>query len=77
MFYAKTSDGNFVKTWVPNDEVPVMNRETWVFKLSNGSVLMTNNQIFSDIVPKVPEGYLTAEVLWDYKSSDITHTIMY
>ena len=79
MFYTKTADGNFVKTRVPYEEVPMINRDTKVFKLSNGSLLKTNNQIFLEVVPKVPEGSLTAEVLWDgdYKESDITHTVLY
>jgi len=79
MFYTKTADGNYVKTRVPPDEVPIFKRDTKVFKLSNGSLLKTNNQMFLEVVSKVPEGCLTAEVLWDggYKESDITHTIMY
>jgi hypothetical protein len=79
MFYTRTSDGNYVKTVIPDYKAPMINRDTKVFKLSNGSILKTNNQIFLEVVPKVPEGYLSAEVLWDgtYKPSDITHTILY
>ena len=79
MFYAKTSDGNYVKTVIPDYKVPMINRDIKVFKLSNGSILKTNNQIFLEVVPKVPEGYLSADVLQDgtYKPSDITHTILY
>ena len=77
MFYTKTSDGNFIETQVPPDEVPMINRDIKVFKLSNGTILKTNNQLFFEIVPEVPEGYLTAEVLWDYKPSGITHAVLY
>ena len=78
-FYTKLSDGNFMMTQVSPDEVPMINRVTKVFKLSNGTIIKTNNQLFFDIVPKVPEGYLSAEILWepDYKVSDITQTILY
>jgi hypothetical protein len=77
MFYTLTYERSYVKTVIPDYEVPMVDRETKVFKLSNGSILKTNNHVFLEVVPKVPEGYLSAEVLWDYKPSDITHTMLY
>jgi hypothetical protein len=77
MYYIKTSDGSYIETLIQREKIPLFNRDTKVFKLSNGSIMKTNNFKFLNTVKNVPEGSIRGEILWEYKDSDVTDFIVY
>jgi len=76
-FYTKTTDGNFIATRISNYMISMINRDAKLFKLSDGTIIKSNNHVFFDIVPEIPDGSLMGEVIWDCHPDEITHTILY